>query len=189
MREEILTIAEDQMKAGGFAHLNFGAISSQLGTTRANLHYHFKNKETLALEVTKRFIADQEADLRKTVAQFPGNFPGLMGAMEDWLWGHRECNGAVGACVCEQIIRQPEVPEALLTLAKEHFVVFRTLIVEQVIDSQESGTITKEVDAVQIALEAGCILMGLGQMSLFMEENELPLVKGTLKKWVTKYSK
>lgn len=188
MREEILKIAEDQMKAGGFDHLNFGAISTQLGTTRANLHYHFKNKETLAIEVTKRFIADQEADLFKTVAQFPGNFPGLIVAMEEWLWGHRENNGAVGSCVCEQIIRQPEVPEALLNLAKKHFGVFRGLLIEHVIESQEQGTVTKEVDAKQIAIEAGCIMFGLGQMSLFLEDQELPVVKGTLKKWVAKYS-
>lgn len=188
MRDEILKLAEDQMKAGGFEHLSFAAISSQLGTTRANLHYHFKNKETLGLEVTKRFIADQEADVIKTMAQFPGNFPGFIVAMEDWLWGHRECNGAVGSCVCEQIIRQPEVPASLLGLAKKHFQVFRNLMVEHVIESQEQGTIVKDVDSSQIALEAGCIMFGLGQMSLFLEDNELPRIKGTLKNWVAKYS-
>lgn len=190
MRESILKVAEEQMKAGGFSHLNFGAIATNLSTTRANLHYHFKNKETLAVEVTKRFIADQEADILKAAAQFPGNFPGLITAMEEWLWSHRECNGAVGACVCEQIIRQAEVPESLLILAKKHFNVFRSIIIEQVIESQKTGTLIADVDPRQVAIEAGAIMFGLGQMSLFLEgEEELEQVKGTLSKWVSKYKK
>lgn len=189
MREEILVIAQEQMKAGGYSHLSFGAIASQLSTTRANLHYHFKNKETLAVEVTKRFIADQEADILKVAAQFPGNFPGLVGAMEEWLWAHRECNGAVGACVCEQIIRQPEVPESLLNIAKKHFNVFRSIIVEQVLESQEKGTLKEDIDPMQVALECGCMMFGLGQMALFLEDDELPMAKGTMTKWVAKYKK
>ncbi len=188
MREEILKIAQEQMKAGGYSHLSFGAIASELSTTRANLHYHFKNKETLAIEVTKRFVADQEADILKAAAQFPGDFPKLIAAMEAWLWSHRESNGAVGSCVCEQIIRQPEVPESLLNLAKRHFNVFRSIIVEQVIESQKAGTLCPKTDPKQISREAGCIMFGLGQMSLFLEdEAEVDQVKGTLIAWVSKY--
>ena len=45
MRAEILKIAEDQMKAGGYEQLNFAVIANDLKTTRANLHYHFKNRD------------------------------------------------------------------------------------------------------------------------------------------------
>ena len=188
MREQILEIAEIQMKEGGYDFLNFAIISKQLNTSRANLHYHFKNKETLAVEVTKRFIVDQEADLQKLIAQFHGNFPGLVMAMEDWLWFHRESHGNVSPCVCAQIIRQPEIPEALLNLAKEHFNNFRTMLFSEIQASQENGILRKDVSHLQIGVEVSAIMQGLQQMILIMNDNEIKMLKGTIKNWLKNYT-
>ena len=54
MKNAILKRAEQQLMGGGYDKLNFATIARDLNTTRANLHYHFKNKETLAIEVTKQ---------------------------------------------------------------------------------------------------------------------------------------
>ena len=77
MRESILKIAEEQMMAGGYGTLSFGEIAKELSTTRANLHYHFKNKETLAVEVTTKFIKDQESNLFNLATHFKDDFGGL----------------------------------------------------------------------------------------------------------------
>ena len=190
MRTKILKIAEEQMKAGGYTSLSFGAIAKELSTTRANLHYHFKNKESLAVEVTKRFIADQESDLVKMAAQFTGNFPKYLEGMESFLWSHHDCNGRVGACVCAQIIRQPQVPDSLMSLAQRHFDFMRNMLTEQVVESQKNGTLRNDVDPLVIAMQAGCVMTGMAQMALFMSEDicsgNYPL-KGTLKEWVKNY--
>lgn len=188
MREKILEVAEDQMKAGGYGLLNFGLIANQLETTRANLHYHFKTKELLAVEVTKRFIADQEADFLKLAAQFPGDMPKFMEGMEEFLWKHHECHGQVSACVCTQIIRQPEVPESLLELATKHFNTICGLLVEQTITSIEKGTLKKDAEPMQVAAEAGCMIAGLAQMALFMSSEEHKSLKGTMKNWINNYT-
>ncbi len=187
MREKILEIAEGQMKAGGYANLNFSVISKELNTTRANLHYHFKNKETLALEVTKRFIADQRSDLMKLAAQFPGDFAGLVTGLESMHWSYYEEHGPVGGCVCQQMIRESSIPESLVSLSTEHFNEFRSLMIEQVIESQKLGKLKSDIHPMEIALEAGCLLMGLGQMTLFMAPSEVKMAEGTLRRWVAKY--
>ena len=55
VRDEIINLAVDQLKAGGYKALNFAVIAEQLDTTRANLHHHFKNKEGLGIEATKAY--------------------------------------------------------------------------------------------------------------------------------------
>ena len=188
MRERILEIAEGQMKAGGYGALNFAQIAQGLDTTRANLHYHFKTKERFACEVTKRFIADQEADLIKLAAQFSGDMPKYIAAMEDFLWSHHESNGQVGACVCAQIIRQPAVPDSLMALATKHFDNIRGILVEQVLTSIEKGTLRNDVDPMHVAIEAGCMMTGLSQMALFIPCEEHKLLKGTMKNWIKNYT-
>lgn len=188
MRNRILEIAEEQMKAGGYGLLNFALISQALSTTRANLHYHFKNKETLAIEVTKRFVEEQHKDVQNLSAQYAGDFPKFISALEEFLWSHHECNGRVGACVCAQIIRQPEVPESLLSLAKAHFENFRFILADQVNAAIKSGTLRSDVDAKQVTLEAGCMLMGAAQMALITESKDHSEINGVVANWVKRYT-
>ena len=39
MKDEILKLAQQQMKEGGYENLNFAKIAEDLSTTRANLHH------------------------------------------------------------------------------------------------------------------------------------------------------
>jgi TetR/AcrR family transcriptional regulator, transcriptional repressor for nem operon len=187
MRDSILKIAEEQMKAGGYGLLSFGQIAKELDTSRANLHYHFKNKETLATEVTKRFIKDQEADLINLTNHFTNDFAGLINAFEQFLWLHHESQGRVGACVCAQIIRQPECPDSLLRLAKKHFNGLKSILLEQVINGQKKGILRADVEPMVIATEAGCMIAGLAQMALFTTDNELEQIKGASLRWAEHY--
>lgn len=97
MKKGILDIAERQIKTGGYAHLNFGAIAYELDTTRANLHYHFKNKESLALAVTQRYIRDYRSMLKFLSREYVGDFRRLVYAVEDIIWRNivtAECEGS-----------------------------------------------------------------------------------------------
>jgi TetR/AcrR family transcriptional repressor of nem operon len=187
MRTEILEIAENQMKAGGYDQLSFAQIAKELSTTRANLHYHFKNKESLAIEVTKRFMADQEADIVKLAAQFHGDFPSFLSGMENMLWSHHKEYGRIGACVCAQIMRQPGAPASLVDLSEKHFELFTKTLFEQVSVSIENGTLRKDLNPMLIAREAGCMMAGLAQMAVMTECKDHKNLKGTLKAWIKNY--
>lgn len=57
MREQIKHTAEELLIRHGYRGFNFRSIAEELGTTRANLHYHFKNKDGLVLEVLDEYAS------------------------------------------------------------------------------------------------------------------------------------
>jgi len=185
MREQILNLAEKQMLQGGYDTLSFSVIAKTLETTRANLHYHFKNKESLGIEVTKRFMADEMADMKKICAAYPGDFCKQMNAFEDYYWRIVKEEGCGSACVACQIVRSPNSPEILVDLAKSFFEERFEFSVQQVIESQEAGTLRKDLDPVSIATQGVALMMGLMQLTqglMTIEEAEKRL-RGTIKAW------
>ena len=57
MREQIKRMAEELLIRHGYRGFNFRSIAEELGTTRANLHYHFGNKDGLVLEVLDEYAS------------------------------------------------------------------------------------------------------------------------------------
>jgi AcrR family transcriptional regulator len=60
-RARIRAIAEDLYVLRGYEGFSFGDIAQAVGTTRANIHHHFGNKQRLMAELIERFAADAEA--------------------------------------------------------------------------------------------------------------------------------
>jgi AcrR family transcriptional regulator len=56
MREKIKSVAQDLLIERGYSGVSFGDIAKQLGTTRANIHYHFGNKSALVTEVLVEYV-------------------------------------------------------------------------------------------------------------------------------------
>jgi len=57
MRERIKALALDLLIQHGYRGVSFGILAKLLGTTRANIHYHFGNKESLVEEVLEDYVA------------------------------------------------------------------------------------------------------------------------------------
>lgn len=51
MRDQIKTLADRLLTLSGYAGMSFGDLTAELGTTRANIHYHFGSKDGLVEEV------------------------------------------------------------------------------------------------------------------------------------------
>lgn len=56
MRERVKTLALDLLIQHGYRGVSFGVLARLLGTTRANIHYHFGNKESLVEEVLEDYV-------------------------------------------------------------------------------------------------------------------------------------
>ncbi|WP_083952639.1 TetR/AcrR family transcriptional regulator [Sphingobium amiense] len=69
--------ASEQLLAGSYAKLNFARIAEDLDITRANVHYHFKNKENLAIEVFTRHKARTLSQYQQLRERFAGDFVGF----------------------------------------------------------------------------------------------------------------
>ena len=57
MRTKIKNAATELLIKHGYRGLRFGDIAARLGTTRANIHYHFGNKQKLVEEVLDDYVA------------------------------------------------------------------------------------------------------------------------------------
>ncbi len=57
MRTKIKNVATELLIKHGYRGFRFGDIAARLGTTRANIHYHFGNKQKLVEEVLDDYVA------------------------------------------------------------------------------------------------------------------------------------
>lgn len=63
MRDEIKALALELLIKHGYRGVSFGDLADTLGTTRANIHYHFGNKEKLVEEVLEDYVERTSSDL------------------------------------------------------------------------------------------------------------------------------
>jgi len=63
MRDQIKELALELLIKHGYRGVSFGDLADALKTTRANIHYHFGNKESLVEEVLEEYIDVTSAQL------------------------------------------------------------------------------------------------------------------------------
>lgn len=64
-RERIRAVAEELYVLHGYDGFSFGDIAAQIGTTRANIHHHFGNKQRLMAELADGFATAAEERIRQ----------------------------------------------------------------------------------------------------------------------------
>jgi len=161
MREQILERAEQQMMAGGYENLSFAAIAKELGTTRANLHYHFKNKESLAIEVTKKYGETNYNLFLQLTDQYQGDFFATIKASEMFFWEQAHACKSTGICVCTQMATEPNLPSSLRSMANEFYRMFENLHIKIIEQGIANGQISADIDVKREATRAHIIIMGI----------------------------
>jgi TetR/AcrR family transcriptional repressor of nem operon len=74
MRDRIKSLALDLLIQHGYRGMSFGDLAEVLQTTRANIHYHFGNKETLVEEVLEDYVDITSAQLHAIWTKFDASF-------------------------------------------------------------------------------------------------------------------
>ena len=74
MRDRIKVVATDLLVRHGYRGVSFGDIAPLLDTTRANIHYHFGNKQKLLEEVLEAYVDDSLARFRRIWADESRSF-------------------------------------------------------------------------------------------------------------------
>lgn len=165
MRDQILDIAKIQMKQGGFQNLSFADIAKQLSTTRANLHYHFKNKETLALETTKAYASEHLKQFQDLSHEFRGDFFGFVLAVEEMFWDESTKIRDCGICVCSQVLRESDPPDSLKSVSLEHFQEIQALMIKHMMSAVESKQLSEKLDIAAVGVQFSALMMGLMTMA------------------------
>jgi AcrR family transcriptional regulator len=97
MRDRIRAVAEELYVLRGYGGFSFGDIAAAVGTTRANIHHHFGNKQRLMAELIAGFVAD--AERRIAACWTAGEAPlatRLAGQLDDLRRFYRRFNAAPG---------------------------------------------------------------------------------------------
>lgn len=189
MRDEILKTAQVQMSLGGYKNLNFASIAEALGTTRANVHHHFKNKEGLALEVTRQYTMGVLEMAKGMAEDNPGDFKGMIGAIEAHVVDSIRESGKESACICGQLIKEHDIPDALREMAS-NFLAEGVVMLEQMIkEAQQAGNLPKEIDPNKMARVTHAMIIGIDDMALIFDDRNVAAdyVDGLLTEWVNHY--
>lgn len=173
MKEEIIIAAIRQLRLGGYENLSFAAIADELGTTRANLHHHFKNKEGLAAAAVEQYIANDKRMIDGILSAHVGDLRGLLKALEDHILfivlGLPEETGCLGS----QLIRDSAAPERLRRMAIKRFQDESNDIAREVAEHFRARGVLKDADTAEaIAFRVSAMFHGLNLMGLIEPDKQ-----------------
>lgn len=189
MRDEILKTAQVQMSLGGYKNLNFADIAEKLGTTRANVHHHFKNKEGLALEVTRHYTMGVLEMAQGMAEAHPGDFKGFIADIEAHIVGEIRESGKESACICGQLIKEHDIPETLRNIASDFLAEGVVMLEAMIASAQQSGNLPKGIDPNKMARVTHAMIIGIDDMALIFDDRDVAAdyVDGLLTEWVNHY--
>lgn len=159
------------MRAGGYDALNFGPIAKELETTRANIHYHFKNKASLAMAVSEAFAKQHTADFERAAAKYSDNFLDFCKYVEDYFF-QMVAEKGLSTCVFAQVFNSHNAPEDLTNFGCCHFQEIQELVCKVISNSQESGTLKSNLPPQFIAMHFAVIMMGMRQIAVSLQDCE-----------------
>ena len=84
MRERVKMLALDLLIQHGYRGVSFGILAKLLDTTRANIHYHFGNKESLVEEVLEDYVDATLVALKSVWTAPDKTFTSKIDAMVDY---------------------------------------------------------------------------------------------------------
>lgn len=185
MKDAILKRAEQQLLGGGYDKLNFAKIAEDLNTTRANLHYHFKNKESLAIEAIRQYAIRNSDAFNALREAFRDNFFGFIEAIDQSFWQTDQEVDSSGAFACVMLVTDPELPTPIVKLSQEFYTKIRQVLVEVIQEAIDNGEIRANSDAVREAARVHVIMMGIMACSqqLIGDEQAQTQFSGLLIDW------
>ena len=165
MKTEILELATKQMRDGGFDTLSFRGIAEQLGVSKANIHHHFKNKETLALEVMESYSNEMLKGLQHMAQECQSDLAGFIDAIETFFWTLSRESGHCSVCVCEQVSRVSDSPDSMKEMSQEFSREFHAVVLGVVERSAADGRLRANLDPEQVANQIMMMMSGLCAMA------------------------
>jgi TetR/AcrR family transcriptional repressor of nem operon len=169
MKSKIIDIATKQMLAGGYDNLSFGRIAEELNITRANIHYHFKNKENLALEVFMDYetkIVDHYNSMR---IKYKNDLIGFCRTVEEYFWEKNKKNKRRGRVAVIEIISDASFPIEIANKCRKLYEKIRKILYGVIEDAIESKQIKKTTDIDREATKLFVMMIGMFTSASFYQ--------------------
>lgn len=166
MKEQIVKIAVQQMQCGGYENLNFANIAAQLGTSRANLHHHFKNKEGLGIAATEHYILHEKLFKEAILRQHDSDIRAILSVLEEQLSDILVNRDVSNSCILSQLVHDGEAPMSVRNLAVERYREEEKQFEEQIQKSKMAGNLPDSVNEKALAFKIMGGIFGMIQMGL-----------------------
>lgn len=159
-RQNILEVAVDIASAEGLEGLTIGRLATQLSMSKSGLFAHFGSKEDLQLATIATARSRFITDVIRPALEAEGGMSRLWNLCDRWL-GHVQggvCSGGCffAAAASEFDSRPGQVRDRIAEIMKEWLGLLR----QAIIDSQEAGQMSKDVDPIQLAFEFNSFELG-----------------------------
>lgn len=176
MRDAAISLAVEHLRAGGYRNLSFGEIAVALGTTRANLHHHFQNKEGLGIEAIQAYLAAEKASMEQIIGENDGDIRALLHALEQHLIELVSTSSAANPCVMSQILNDVDAPESMRQLVLARCDEEQRSIQRQFAASRSKGPVPKKRSDEDLAYTVMATMFGIMQMG-FMNKSAAGIQK------------
>ena len=159
-RQNILEVAVDLASAEGLEGLTIGRLATQLSMSKSGLFAHFGSKEDLQLATIDTARSRFIAEVIRPALEAEVGLARLWNLCDRWL-GYVEggvCSGGCffAAAASEFDSRPGQVRDRIAEIMKEWLGLLRKAIVE----SQEAGQMSKDVEPLQLAFEINSFELG-----------------------------
>lgn len=184
-KDEILNLADLQLRTGGYDSLSFREIAEKLGISKANIHHHFKSKEQLASQVTDQYMDRDFREFEEIKGKHGHNLLSFFTEIEELFWKKVHNVGSCSICVVTQLAKYENVPENLHIMAQGHFKKMLGLISEVCINAEDTHQLKPGIRGHDVAIQAGMIMQGAMSLgsSLDSIQDAEHLLRGQLVKW------
>jgi AcrR family transcriptional regulator len=171
MREQIKELALDLLIQHGYRGVSFGDLAKALETTRANIHYHFGNKESLVEEVLEDYVRITSEQLNQVWTESGVAFVDKIRATVEYSrrrylkYNHRKDTGRPWSLIAR--MRQdsdaltPAGREALQRFARNLY----ASIVAAITAAKESGEFDESMPTDDVALQLVAIANSAGPIT------------------------
>ncbi len=159
-RQNILAVAVDLASAEGLEGLTIGRLATQLSMSKSGLFAHFGSKEDLQLATIDIARARFITEVIRPAFETEIGILRLWRLCDAWL-GHVQGGACSGGCffaaaASEFDSRPGQVRDRIAEIMKEWLGTLRKAIIE----SQEAGQLSKDVDPLQLAFEFNSFELG-----------------------------
>ena len=159
-RQNILEVAVDIASAEGLEGLTIGRLATQLAMSKSGLFAHFGSKEDLQLATIDTARARFISDVIRPAFEAEIGLARLWKLCDRWL-GHVQggvCSGGCffAAAASEFDSRPGQVRDRIAEIMNEWLGILRKAIIE----SQEAGQMSTDVDPIQLAFEFNSFELG-----------------------------
>jgi TetR/AcrR family transcriptional repressor of nem operon len=154
-------VAEQLMQSRGFNAFSYGDVASELGITRASLHYHFESKADLGVALVTRYTTRFVEALRQIETEFrdaPARLAAYVDLYAEVLRAQRMC--LCGMMAADYATLPPEMRDAVV-----HFFDDNQSWLERVLEQGQAegsmrfqGTARAEAQLVVSALEGAMLV-------------------------------